>query len=94
MTPAERARTIRWTPTLIAASSGRHAVLVAVGQRLGGEEAAPAPADVLEDGVGALDPQVGLELAGEAGAGQVLGHRARADRHRQRLASVPAASSA
>ena len=49
-----------------------------------GEERGPALADVLGDGLDAVEPEVGVLLAGEGGVRQVLGGGAGADGHRDR----------
>src|SRR5437763_9380946 len=51
-----------------------------VNQRFRREETSPAPPHVLDDGIGTLDPKIGLELTCEAGSREILRDGARADR--------------
>ena len=81
MTPADAASTSSWTTTARLHLGRVDALTSPVGHRPRRPQRGPAPAYGLQHRVGAADVQVGVLLAGEAGALEVLGGRRGADRH-------------
>ena len=76
--------TIFCTTTAIERPVVGDVVLEPVDDGAGGEERGPALADVLGDGLDAVEPEVSVLLAGEGGVRQVLGGGAGANGHRDR----------